>query len=110
MNIYVGNLPIDMTEDELRQIFLFFGEVSSVIMMNDKYIGSGQSRGYGYVEMALKSAGFAAIASLNGKQLRNQPVEVIEARPCSHPGITAESRTTNRCRFNRIRQRKSSSS
>jgi RNA recognition motif-containing protein len=51
MNIYVGNLPLEMTEEELRGEFVSFGEVTSVTIMNDKYIGSGQPRCYGYVEM-----------------------------------------------------------
>ncbi len=52
MNIYVGNLSLETTEDELRREFTEFGAVISVTIMNDKYIGSGQPRGYGYVEMA----------------------------------------------------------
>jgi RNA recognition motif-containing protein len=51
MNIYVGNLSLEMTEEELRREFMAFGEVISVTIMNDKYIGSGQSRGYAFVEM-----------------------------------------------------------
>ncbi len=49
MNIYVGNLSLEVTERELRQGFMAFGEVISVIIMNDKYIGNGQMRGYGFV-------------------------------------------------------------
>jgi len=49
MNIYVGNLPLEITENELRQEFMSFGEVISVTIMNDKYIGSGQLRGYGFL-------------------------------------------------------------
>ncbi len=52
MNIYVGNLSLEVTEEELRREFMAFGEVISVIIMNDKYIGSGQLRGYGFIEMA----------------------------------------------------------
>jgi len=59
MNIYVGNLPLEVTEDELRQEFMAFGEVISAIIMNDKYIGSGQQRGYGFVEMPSQSKGKA---------------------------------------------------
>jgi len=51
MNIYVGNLSLDVTEKELRREFMAFGEVIAVTIMNDKYIGSGQSRGYGFIEM-----------------------------------------------------------
>ena len=59
MNIYVGNLSLEVTEDELRREFTAFGEVVSVIIMNDKYIGSGQPRGYGFIEMTSKSEGTA---------------------------------------------------
>lgn len=83
MNIYVGNLPLEVTEDELRQIFVIFGEVISVIIMNDKYIGSGQPRAYGYVQMPSKSRGQAAIISLQDKRLRGQAIKVVESLPLS---------------------------
>ena len=83
MNIYVGNLSFDVTEEELRREFMAFGEVISVTIMNDKYIGSGQSRGYGFVETASKSEGEAAIASLKGKRLRGRVIDVVEALPLS---------------------------
>ncbi len=67
MNIYVGNLSLETTEDDLRKEFIEFGDVISVTIMNDKYIGSGQPRGYGYVEIASKSEGATAIANLEGK-------------------------------------------
>ena len=86
MNIYVGNLSLEMTEDELRKEFAEFGEVISVTIMNDKYIGSGQPRGYGYVEMVSKSEGATAIANLEGKKLRDRVVNVIEALPLSDKG------------------------
>ena len=84
MNIYVGNLPLEITEDELRKEFTEFGEVISVTIMNDKYIGSGQPRGYGYVEMASKSEGATAIANIAGRILRNRVVSVVEALPLSN--------------------------
>jgi len=83
MNIYVGNLSLETTEDELRREFVEFGEVLSVTIMNDKYIGSGQPRGYGYVEMASNAEGAAAIARFEGKMLRNRVVNVVEALPLS---------------------------
>ena len=88
MNIYVGNLSLETTEDELREEFTEFGEVMSVIIMNDKYIGSGQPMGYGYVEMASKSEGAAAIANLEGKKMRNRVIDVVEALPLSDKGRT----------------------
>ncbi|MFA5308762.1 MAG: RNA-binding protein [Dehalococcoidales bacterium] len=84
MNIYVGNLSLETTADELREKFLPFGAVGSVTIMNDKYIGSGQATGYGYVEMVSRVQGIAAVAGLDGKTLRNQPLNVVEALPLSN--------------------------
>ena len=81
MNIYVGNLPREVTEEELRQEFTAFGEVASVSIIKDKY--SGQSRGFGFVEMPSKSEGQAAITGLKGKTLKDRTLEVSEARPRS---------------------------
>ncbi|MFC1949229.1 RNA recognition motif domain-containing protein [Chloroflexota bacterium] len=86
MNIYVGNLSLEVTKDELRQVFTIFGEVTSVIVMNDKYIGSGQPRGYGYVQMTSKSEGQAAVIGLQEKSLRGQVIKVVEALPLSDNG------------------------
>jgi RNA recognition motif-containing protein len=83
MNIYVGNLPLEVTEDELRREFLAFGEVISVAIMNDKYIGSGQPRGYAFVEMPSQSEGKAAITALNAKTLGYMTINVVEALPLS---------------------------
>ncbi len=83
MNIYVGNLSLEVTEEELRREFMSFGEVISVTIMNDKYIGSGQLRGYGFVEMPSQSEGKAAIIALNDKTLRHMTINVIEALPLS---------------------------
>ena len=89
MNIYVGNLSLEMTEDELRQEFAEFGEVVSVTVMNDRYIGSGQTRAYAYVEMAFKVEGTAAITNLKGIKLRDRTIKVIEALPLSSKnGVT----------------------
>jgi RNA recognition motif-containing protein len=104
MNIYIGNLSFETTEDEIRREFMAFGEVTSVSIMNDKYIGSGQPRGYGYVEMALKSAGAAAITSLNGKKIRNRVVEIVEALPLSDKNGSSLNISSHR--LNRSRQRR----
>ncbi len=106
MNIYVGNLSLDTTEDELRRVFTEFGEVLSVTIMNDKYIGSGQPRGYGYVEMASKSEGATAIASLEGKRLRNRVVNVVEALPLSDKRVAVSLNTRNNNRLNKKRERR----
>ena len=79
MNIYVGNLSRELTEEELKQEFTAFGEVTSVAIIRDKY--SGQSRGFGFVEMPSKSEGEAAIAGLKGKTLQERTLDVNEARP-----------------------------
>jgi RNA recognition motif-containing protein len=78
LNIYVGNLSYDVTEEELREEFAAFGEVASVNIIKDKY--SGQSKGFGFVEMPLLSAGQAAINGLNGKMLHNRQISVSGAR------------------------------
>ena len=79
MNIYVGNLSRDVTEDELRQEFEPFGQVVSVNIIKDRY--SGQSRGFGFVEMATKAEGQAAIDGLKDKLLKERTLDVNEARP-----------------------------
>jgi RNA recognition motif-containing protein len=106
MYIYAGNLSLETTEDELRREFMVFGEVISVTIMNDKYIGSGQPRGYAYIEMASKSEGTIAIASLEGKKLRNRVVNVVEALPLSNKSGIAIPDIRYNNRSNRRRERK----
>jgi RNA recognition motif-containing protein len=79
MNIYVGNLSYEVTEEELRQEFLAFGEVESVNIITDKY--SGRPKGFGFVEMPSVSEGQAAITALNGKALKDRTLNVNAARP-----------------------------
>ncbi|MFC2069219.1 RNA recognition motif domain-containing protein [Chloroflexota bacterium] len=79
MKIYVGNLSYEVTDEDLRQEFGAFGEVTSVNIITDKY--SGRPRGFGFVEMATKSEADSAITSLNGKTLKDRTVVVNEARP-----------------------------
>ncbi|MEN8264235.1 MAG: RNA-binding protein [Nitrospirota bacterium] len=79
MNIYVANLLRDVTEDELRQAFEEFGQVEKVNIIKDKY--SGESKGFGFVEMPSKEEGQAAIDNLNGKELKGRTLTVNEARP-----------------------------
>ena len=106
MNIYVGNLPLEMTEEELRVEFTAFGQVVAVTIMNDKYIGSGQPRCYGFVEMTLKSEGTLAISNLNGKKLRNRVVDVVEALPLSDKKGTEHVTIRSNNRSNKSRQRR----
>jgi len=79
MNIYVGNLSRDVTEEDLRQTFEAFGKVESATIIKDKF--SGESRGFGFVEMPAKAEAQSAIADLNGKELKGRPLKVNEARP-----------------------------
>lgn len=81
MNIYVGNLSLEVTEDELRQEFVIFGEVTSVTLMNDLSIGSGQGRGCGYVEMPSVREGESAIEQLQGKSIKGRQLDIIKALP-----------------------------
>ncbi len=81
MNIYVGNLPHEVTDEELREAFEAFGEVTSVNIIKDKY--SGQPRGFGFVEMPASAEGQAAISGLNGKEMKERTLTVSEARPRS---------------------------
>jgi RNA recognition motif-containing protein len=79
MNIYVGNLSRDTGEEDLRQAFEVFGQVSKVTIIKDKF--SGEARGFGFVEMASKDETQAAIAGMNGKELQGRTLNVNEARP-----------------------------
>jgi RNA recognition motif-containing protein len=81
MNIYVGNLSFETTEGDLRQAFEAFGQVTSATIIKDKY--SGESRGFGFVEMPTKTEAQAAIDGLNGKELKGRTLNVNEARPRS---------------------------
>jgi len=79
MNIYVGNLSRDVTEDDLKQAFEAFGQVESANVIKDRF--SGESRGFGFVEMPSKNEALAAIAGVNGKDLKGRVIIVNEARP-----------------------------
>ncbi len=79
VNIYVGNLSRDVTEEDLQEAFGAFGQVASANIIKDKF--SGESRGFGFVEMPEKAEAQAAIADLNGKDLKGQTLNVNEARP-----------------------------
>ena len=78
MKIYVGNLSYTVTEDDLRKDFEAFGQVTSVSIIKDKF--SGQSKGFGFVEMASGDEAKAAIAALNGKDMNGRNLNVSEAR------------------------------
>ena len=79
MKIYAGNLSYQVTEDDLRQAFESFGQVESAAIIKDKY--SGQSKGFGFIEMPSKAEAQSAIDGLNGKELKGRTLNVNEARP-----------------------------
>ena len=79
MNIYVGNLSHEVTEEDLQLSFEPFGQLESATIIKDKH--SGQSRGFGFVEMASKAEGQSAIDGLNGTELKGRTLKVNEARP-----------------------------
>lgn len=85
MNIYVGNLSREVTESELKEAFAAFGEVTSASVIKDKF--TGDSRGFGFVEMPNKQEAEQAISGMNGKELKGRNLNVNEARPRS---MTAE--------------------
>jgi RNA recognition motif-containing protein len=79
VNIYVGNLSRDVSEEDLRQAFAAFGAVATVSIIKDKF--SGEPRGFGFVEMPTKEEAQAAITGLNGTDLMGRALNVSEARP-----------------------------
>ncbi len=99
MNIYVGNLSSEVSDENLRQAFESFGQVTSARIIKDKY--SGQSRGFGFVEMPAQSQAQTAIKSLNGKELLGKQMSVKEARPRADLGRTSGGRMDYSGRRNR---------
>ena len=79
MNIYVGNLPYGTTDEDLKAVFGEFGEVSSVNIIKDRM--TGNSKGFGFVEMDNDEEGQKAIDEVNGKELQGRPLKVNLARP-----------------------------
>jgi len=79
MNIYVGNLPYEVTEDDLREAFGSYGEISSASLITDKF--SGQSKGFGFVEMPNNSEADAAIKGLNETPFKGRNIKVNQAKP-----------------------------
>ena len=79
MNIYVGNLPYSVTEEELRSAFAAFGEVSSVNLIIDR--DTGRSKGFAFVEMADNASADAAIKGLNDTAMGGRNLKVNQAKP-----------------------------
>ena len=99
MNIYVGNLSYEATDGTIREAFESFGQVTSARVIKDKY--SGQSRGFGFVEMPVQSQAQTAIKSLNGKELQGKEMSVSEARPRTGDRRTGGGRMEDNRRGNR---------
>ena len=79
MNIFVGNLPRNITEEDLQEAFGAYGKITTVSVIKDKF--TGEPRGFGFVEMPNANEGKAAIAGVNGKLIKGQSLNVSEARP-----------------------------
>ncbi len=79
MNIYVGNLAQDVTEDDLRGVFEEFGQVQTINIIKDRF--SGESKGFGFVEMPSNDEAKAAIEQANGAELKGKAIKVNEAHP-----------------------------
>lgn len=84
MRIYVGNIAHEVTDADLRQAFEAFGRVESATVLKDKF--TGESRGFGFVEMPSESEARSAINDLNGKDLKGRTLTVNEARPRADTG------------------------
>ncbi|MBN1259082.1 MAG: RNA-binding protein [Anaerolineae bacterium] len=84
MNIYVGNLSYQATEDDLQKLFEAYGQVKSVAVIKDKF--TGRSRGFAFVEMANKSEAVAAIQALNEKEFMGRNLRINEAQPRENRG------------------------
>jgi len=90
MNIYAGNLSPTVTDETIREAFESFGQVTSAKVIKDQY--TGQSRGFGFVEMVEQTQAQTAIKSLNGKELLGKEISVSEARPRRDEGRTGGGR------------------
>jgi cold-inducible RNA-binding protein len=84
MKIYVGNLSRQASEDDLRQAFEAFGQVDTIAIIRDKF--TGESRGFGFVEMSSADEAKAAIEGVNGQELKGRTLSVNEARPREEGG------------------------
>lgn len=84
MNIYIGNMSFETTEQQLRQAFQGFGEVASVKIIMDR--DSGQPKGFAFIEMPKANEAQAAISGLNGKDMNGRTVTVNEAKPRTDSG------------------------
>ncbi|MBN1614697.1 MAG: RNA-binding protein [Deltaproteobacteria bacterium] len=97
MNIYVGNLSYSVTEEDLQEAFGAFGQVASASIIKDKF--SGQSKGFGFIEMPTKEEAKAAIEGMNGKEMKGRTLSVNEARPRADDRRGGGGRSGGRSRY-----------
>lgn len=93
MRIYVGNLPYNMTQAELNDLFARFGEIESTTIVTDKY--SGRSRGFGFVEMSNRDQAQKAIAELDGKDFHGRKLKISEALARKDKGSPGHDRSSS---------------
>ena len=98
MNIFVGNLPFQTTEVDLRSLFASFGDVASVIIVARKEIKAFKSRGFGFIEMPDGPAALTAITQLNRKEFMGRVIDVNRSRP--------KTKAQRKCELMKIKQRK----
>ena len=84
IKIYVGNLPYGVAESDLNELFVQYGKVESSKIVTDR--NSGRSKGFGFVEMPIRSEGTQAIDELNGKEIQGRKIKVAEANPRKERG------------------------
>lgn len=89
MNIYIGNLAGDVSEDDLHEVFKEFGQVESVKILKDRF--SGESKGFGFLEMPSTNEAQAAIKEVNGKDIKGTAIKVNEAHPRPSGGLNRRS-------------------
>lgn len=77
--VYVGNLPFNMTQKELQELFATYGEIEEAVVISDKY--SGRSKGFGFITFKDDAAAQKAVAEMNGKEVDGRALKVNEARP-----------------------------
>lgn len=92
--VYVGNLPFSATEDSLKEAFSQFGTVESVNIITDRY--TGQSKGFGFVELATKQEATEAISKMNSADMDGRTLKVSEAHPQDSRGTGGARRGSGR--------------
>jgi len=97
MNIYVANLSFDVQDEDMKELFTPYGEVSTAKIIVDKV--TGRSRGFGFVEMDNETAGRKAIAELNGTMMQDRPLRVNEAKPKEEKSFGGNSRSSSRSSY-----------